>query len=259
MGIGVASDLETTSRRRGGGIEKLAVFAAKLLVTGGCFWYVSRQIDLQQVLSAVPLLDFRWAVFAVLVVVLQIPLLGVRWCNILDALAVRNARVTMVATIAVSAIGVFFAQVLPSVAGEGVRAWLLVRLGCDWRSAVTSVVIDRGVGAGLLIAIGFAILLLLPSSLTALGGYREIVLVLYGGLLLAAAFGLVFAPRIAPWLSRWRSTWIRRFCWWTRRWRSATFTSGNAACARCTIRGKGGTRRHAHLRLSAAESSKWRS
>jgi hypothetical protein len=37
MGIGVASDLETTSRPRGGGIEKLAVFAAKLLVTGGVF------------------------------------------------------------------------------------------------------------------------------------------------------------------------------------------------------------------------------
>ena len=33
---------------------------------------------------------------------------------------------------------------------------------------------------GLLIAIGFAILLLLPSGLTALGGYREVVLVLYG-------------------------------------------------------------------------------
>ena len=204
MGISVASDLETTSRPRGGKIEKVAIFAAKLIVTGGCFWYVSRQIDLSQVLSAVPLLNFRWAVFTVLVVVLQIPLLGVRWCNILDALAVRNARVTAIATIAVSAIGVFFAQVMPSVAGEGVRAWLLVRLGCDWRSAVTSVVIDRGVGVGLLIAIGFAILLLLPSSLTALGGYRELVLVLYGALLLAAAFGLVFAPRIAPWLSRWR-------------------------------------------------------
>ena len=183
------SDLETTSPARGGGIEKAAIFAAKLIVTAACFWYVSRQIDLSQVLSAVPLLDFRWAAFAMLVVVLQIPLLGVRWCNILDALAVRNdAPVTRVATIAVTAIGVFFAQVLPSVAGEGVRAWLLVRLGCDWRSAVTSVVIDRGVGVGLLIAIGFAILLLLPSSLTALGGYREMVLALYGAMLLAAAF-----------------------------------------------------------------------
>ena len=209
MGIGVASDLETTSRPRGGGIEKLAAFAAKLVVTGACFWYVSRQIDLSQVLSAVPLLDFRWAALAIFVVVLQIPLLGVRWCNILDALAVRNARITAAATMAVTAIGVFFAQVLPSVAGEGVRAWLLVRLGCDWRSAVTSVVIDRGVGVGLLIAIGFAVLLLLPSSLTALGGYREVVLVIYGALLLAAAFGLVFAPMIAPWFSRWRySRWF---------------------------------------------------
>ena len=198
MSTSVASDVDTSRASRGGGAGKIAIFASKLIVTGGCFWYVSRQIDFKQVLSAVPLLDFRWAAFAVLVVVLQIPLLGVRWCNILDALAVRNARVTIVATIAVSAIGVFFAQVLPSVAGEGVRAWLLVRLGCDWRSAVTSVVIDRGVGAGLLIATGFAILLLLPSSLTALGGYREIVLVFYGGLLLAAAFGLLFAPRIAP-------------------------------------------------------------
>ena len=178
-------------------------------MTGGCFWYLSRQIDFKQVWSDVPLLDFRWAAFAVMLVVLQIPLLGVRWCNILDALAVRNARVTIVATIAVSAIGVFFAQVLPSVAGEGVRAWLLVRLGCDWRSAVTSVLIDRGVGVGLLIAIGFAILLLSPSGLNAFGGYREILLVFYGGLLLAAAFGLLFAPRIAPWLSRWRySGWV---------------------------------------------------
>jgi glycosyltransferase 2 family protein len=210
MGISVASDLETKSRPPGGGIEKkIAALAAKLIVTGGCFWYLSRQIDFTQVWSAVPLLDFRWAAFAVLMVVLQIPLLGVRWYNILDALAVRNARVTMVATIAVSAIGVFFAQVLPSVAGEGVRAWLLVRLGCDWRSAVTSVVIDRGVGVGLLIAIGFAILLLSPSGLSGFGGYREIVLVFYGGLLLAAAFGLLFAPRIAPWFSRWRySGWV---------------------------------------------------
>ena len=158
MDISVASDLETTSRPRGGGIEKkIAAFAAKLIVTGGCFWYVSRQIDLGQALSAIPLLNFRWTAFAVFLVVLQIPLLGVRWCNILDSLAVRDAQVTAVAAIAVTAIGVFFAQVLPSVAGEGVRAWLLVRVGCDWRTAVTSVVtpvvylLALGVGLGVFV------------------------------------------------------------------------------------------------------------
>src|SRR5262245_47366209 len=135
MVISVTSDLQPTSRsRRGGGTSKAAIFAAKLLVTGACFWYVSRQIDLKQVLSAVPLLHFRWVTFAILIVMLQTPLVGVRWCNILDALASRNASMTTRAIIAVAAIGVFFAQVLPSVAGEGVRAWLLVRLGSDWRN-----------------------------------------------------------------------------------------------------------------------------
>jgi glycosyltransferase 2 family protein len=208
MGAGVVNDLKTTSRPRGGGAEKLAFFATKLLVTAACFWYVSRQIDLNQVLSAFPLLDFRWAAFATLLAMLQIPLLGVRWRSVVEALAALNARMTSAIMIAVTAIGVFFAQVLPSVAGDGMRAWLLVRLGCDWRKAVTSVVIDRGIGVGLLVAMGFVILLL-PSSLTALVGYRDTVLVVYGALLLAGAFGLMFVPRIVLPLTRWRySRWF---------------------------------------------------
>jgi len=135
MSTSVASDLETTSRPRGGGAEKIAIFAAKLLVTGACFWYVARQIDLSDLLSAVPLLDFRWVAFAILVIMLQIPLAALRWRNILGGLAACNGRMTRTAMVAVSAIGVFFVQVLPSVMGEGVRAWLLVRLGCPWRPA----------------------------------------------------------------------------------------------------------------------------
>ena len=57
-------------------------------------------------------------------------------------------------------------------AGEGIRAWLLVRRGADWRHALTSVVIDRGVGVGLAIALGFVVLVL-PSGFSALGGYRD--------------------------------------------------------------------------------------
>jgi HAD-hyrolase-like len=42
-----ASDLETSSPSRGDGAEKnVAIFAAKVLVTGTRFWYLSRQIDL---------------------------------------------------------------------------------------------------------------------------------------------------------------------------------------------------------------------
>jgi hypothetical protein len=46
-----------------------------VLVNGTCFWYLWRQIDLVQLLSTVPLLDFRWAAFADLAVV-QTALLG---------------------------------------------------------------------------------------------------------------------------------------------------------------------------------------
>ena len=188
--------------------EKVAILVAKLLVTAACFWYVSRQIDLNQVLSLIPLLDFRWAAFAILVAALEIPLSGLRWYNIVRSLAARDMRATRTAIIAATAVGVFFAQVLPSVAGDGVRAWLLVRLGSSWHNAVTSAVIDRGVGVGLMIALGFVVLLL-PSGLTALGGYRDVVLVVYGALILAGALGLLVAPKIVLPLTRWRySRWF---------------------------------------------------
>src|SRR5262249_1818194 len=109
--------------------EKIAILVAKLLVTGASFWYVSRQIDLNQVLSVIPLLDFRWAAFATLVATLEIPLSGLRWYNIVGSLAARDMRAIRIAMIAATAVGVFFAQVLPSVAGGGGGAWVLFRLG----------------------------------------------------------------------------------------------------------------------------------
>jgi glycosyltransferase 2 family protein len=198
MRLSVTNDREPPPPRR---IDKVAIIAVKLLVTGVCFWYLSRQIDLSQVFSSIPLLEFRWAALATLMVMLQIPLVAMRWREILHVLAAIDQRMTNTSIIAITAIGVFFAQVLPSVMGEGIRAWLLVRLGCDWRSAVTSVVIDRGVGAGLLIALGFVILLL-PSGLSALGGYRGLVLMVYGALLLAGALVLLLLPRLIPLLDR---------------------------------------------------------
>jgi len=208
MNTSVASDFETPRPSHRGGVEKAAIVAAKLLVTGACFWYVSRQIDWRQVSSAILLLDFRWGALAIFVVMLEIPLGGLRWYNIVDALAARDQQMTRTAMTAAASVGLFFAQVLPNVAGEGVRAWLLVRLGSNWRTAVTSVVIDRGVGVGLLIVLGFVVLLL-PSGLTALDGYRDVVLVVYGALILAGVLGLLLTPKIVSPLARWRySRWF---------------------------------------------------
>jgi glycosyltransferase 2 family protein len=105
----------------------------------------------------------------------------------------------------------FFAQVLPNVVREGVRAWLLVRSGSDWRTAVSSVIIDRGVGAGLIIATGFFIVLLAPAPAD-LGGYRNVVLVLYGSALLAGVAGLALLPVLLPLLNRLRYLrWVVQF------------------------------------------------
>src|ERR1700756_1409793 len=87
MSTSVASDLYTMRPSRGGATKKLAIVAVKLLVTVACFWYLSRQVDTGQVLSAVRVLDFRWAAFATVVVMLEIPLMGLRWCAIVDELA----------------------------------------------------------------------------------------------------------------------------------------------------------------------------
>src|SRR3954467_6876180 len=111
---------------------KLLIIAGKLAITAACFWYLSWQIDVSAVASSIRLFDVRWAALAILLAMLQIPLVGMRWRAILDALEAINQRITSASIVAISAIGLFFAQVLPSMMGEGIRAWLLVRLGCDW-------------------------------------------------------------------------------------------------------------------------------
>ena len=188
---------------RGFSKKKAALVAIKAAVTLGCLWYVARQVEFAKIAAVAGTLDIGWLGLAELVVMLQIPLVALRWNEILEALAARRQRIT--AMIAVTAIGQFFAQVLPNVVGDGMRAWLLTRLGSGWRNAVTSVVIDRGVGVGLMVALACGILLL-PSALTALAGYRDVVLVVYGAMLTAGLVGLILAPLLVPILERWRYT-----------------------------------------------------
>jgi len=66
------------------------IFSSLLgLVTGACFWYLSRRIDFSQVLSAIALLEFRWAA-STLILVLELPLSGLRWRNVVHALGVTT-------------------------------------------------------------------------------------------------------------------------------------------------------------------------
>src|SRR5216684_6048288 len=100
MRVSATNDREPTPARR---INKVAIIAAKLLVTGACFWYLSRQIDLAQVFSSIPLLELRWAALATLMVMLQIPLVALRWREILHVLAAIDRRMTNTSIIAITA------------------------------------------------------------------------------------------------------------------------------------------------------------
>lgn len=81
------------------------------------------------------------------------------------------------------------------------RIWFLVRLGWTWRFGLVSVIIDRLVGVGTLAAAAL-IALLLPSSLTALAGYNNLLIGIFGFALLSGLVALVFAPHIGTLLER---------------------------------------------------------
>jgi glycosyltransferase 2 family protein len=207
----LADKIDASPPHRSRAFAKAIFFASKLLVSAACFWYVLRQINVSESIRSLPTFDVRWAALAVLVAMAEIPLVALRLWAVVQVLAPKSARFTYLAASAVAAIYALFAQVVPSVLGEGIRAWMLTRFGCGWRAGLTSVMIDRAVGVAVLLAFAF-IILLLPSALTALSGYRNLTLFAFGAALIAGALALFATPRIAPLLQRWRySYWIGTF------------------------------------------------
>jgi len=186
-----------------------AILALKLLVTLACFWYLFRHVELAKLREALPELQVGWAAIAVVLLILQIPLVALRLLEIVQVLRIGRFRWSHLC--AASAIGQFFGQILPAVTGDGVRAWFLNRFGSSWRDAAVSVVIDRCVGIGLLLVFAFAILLL-PSKLDFFAGYRGELVVFLGTVVFAGVIGLVLGARFSAALAeRGHVRWIASF------------------------------------------------
>jgi Lysylphosphatidylglycerol synthase TM region len=151
----LVDDIAASRPGRKSAFRKALFFAAKLIVSAACFWYVLRQINVTESIRTLPTFDVRWAVFAISVAMAQIPLLALRLWAIVQELAPKSTRLTYLAASAVTAIYALFAQLVPSVVGEGIRAWMLTRFGCGWRAGLTSVTIDRAVGVAVLVAFAF--------------------------------------------------------------------------------------------------------
>src|SRR5215831_21415897 len=166
LSSGSALPVGSLSKRKG------AAFALKIVITFACFWYLLRHIDTAELRRTLPGIDMRWSMLAVALLVLQIPLVALRWLQIAKILAMRGRQLTWVWMSVVAGIAQFFGQILPVVAGDGVRVWFLGRFSGNWRDATISVVIDRCVGIGLLLVFTWAILLL-PSSFGAFENGRD--------------------------------------------------------------------------------------
>jgi uncharacterized membrane protein YbhN (UPF0104 family) len=197
--------VESTSTPRSARLKNATLFLVKLAVTIACFWYVSRQVDVTDFKQLLGTFDYRWALGAALVVMVETPLVALRWRAILNSLGSGVQQTPSRPIIAITSIAVFVGQLLPNVAADAVRVWLLARTGRSWRHGLPSVVIDRGLGVFTLLVIGF-VTLLFPSTLTALAGYRTLALQIFGLLIAGAVAGVLLVPYVAPVLERFSLT-----------------------------------------------------
>lgn len=205
MGHSTALPVRSLSKGQG------AAFALKIAITLACFWYLLRHIDTAELQRTLPGIDMRWSMLAIALLVSQIPLVGLRWLQIAKILAMRGRQVTWIWMSVAAGIAQFFGQILPVVAGDGVRVWFLGRFSSDWRNATISVVIDRCVGIGLLLAFTLVILLL-PSNFGAFEQDRDKVVVALATMLILGVICLVVSARLGPKLTGWRyGRWIERF------------------------------------------------
>jgi uncharacterized membrane protein YbhN (UPF0104 family) len=188
-----------------------AAFALKIAFTLACFWYLLRHIDTAELQRTLPGIDMRWSMLAIALLVSQIPLVGLRWLQIVKVLAMRGRQLTWVWMSVAAGIAQFFGQILPVVAGDGVRVWFLGRFSHDWRNATISVVIDRCVGIGLLLLFTLTILLL-PSNFGAFDQDRDKVVIALAVMLVLGVICLVVSARLGPKLTGWRyGRWIETF------------------------------------------------
>ncbi len=202
------ADPSATSVMSAGVVRKVLVFGVKLAITCGCFWYLFRQVNVGDLLREAQNLQMRWFLLAAAVIILQIPLVGLRWAKITAALEPTRPPPPFGAMIAITLITNFLSQILPNVMSDAVRVWMLTRIRSGWRMGLAGIVIDRGVGIAVLLVIGF-VTLLNASAFTALGGYRRIALGIFGALFLSGVGALLGARLYAPLLARWRATkWI---------------------------------------------------
>ncbi len=140
-------------------LRKIVIFAAKLGISGGLLFVLSRGIDIAEIGRRISHADPLWVGLALLMLVVQLGLLAARWRLITQVIDNGLARADAVKF---TMVGLFFNQTLPSiVGGDAFRMWLASRTAATRTGAIHGVLLDRFAGL-------FGLVLLSLISLPAL-------------------------------------------------------------------------------------------
>ncbi len=195
---------QETLTEGGGSFGQRAMLAFKLAATALAFVLVGRLVDPAVLAARVRAVDPRVFAAAVLLMALQIPLVALRWRVIVSAMRRDGAPVPGIAAfLRITSVALFFGQILPFVAGDGLRVVMLREAGPSLRVAFKSTLLDRAAAALALFALA------LPTALASpvLSAVRNVlwpaIAMIAGGLAVAAAL-VAAAPALHQIGRRWR-------------------------------------------------------
>lgn len=141
-------------------MRRMLLFLAKAAISVLLLYLAVRRVNLGSIGERLGTLDLRWMIIILFILSAQMPLLALRWREIV---VIYGARLPVTTALKYSFSGQFFNQVLPStVGGDAVRIWLLARGGAGWQTAVYSVLTDRLAGVSML---GVLVVACLPWTL----------------------------------------------------------------------------------------------
>lgn len=116
----------------------------KLVVSGLLLWLVLRSIPIDSIAARLELIQPLYVLLGIALLAAQIVVATRRWQLIVTHL---SGAIQGLILLRFFLVGHFFNQLLPStIGGDGMRAWLLVKVGAGIELAIHGVLIDRMIG-----------------------------------------------------------------------------------------------------------------
>jgi glycosyltransferase 2 family protein len=131
---------------------RLGLIAGKVAITLAILYVVLNTVDLASLAQRIARIDRALFAVAIAVVLMQVGLVSLRWYLVMRRLQ-AGGQVALGDAAAITMTGLFVNQFMPFAAGDALRAALAAGAGATARIAVTSVLIDRGLGVLFLLLI----------------------------------------------------------------------------------------------------------